>query len=587
MVTPPAAPDVADSIGPPGRKFPQRRKPLPQSSRSCTPAHIRAATPDDLEAMVTPPANAPIDLVAVAGQVQEALALCDARARRLDDRTSRLDERELVIDDREGSLVEREAALASEVERLRSEDRALTERQHRVEADEADQLAREASLRTRELNAEAGFVAERRHSLSQLEAEATTVREELTRARETVTTDSARDWDASRLPRRGRPTAAGRATKGARRARRDVGHRTTHVERREGGRRSPARAGSVRAQEGTGDFRGRPRGTPGGLSCLRHESRAEGRGSARGRQEPPRKTCRHDSSPHATAASSCTRSCWPTRRLSAFSATARWTRSSVSSTTSPVIENRLKADLGTRPGDDVLAKLQELERAREAWENERTRLMQELMASKTALARSSIAVTELETLRDQKAALERVLATSCSTALERAAQGRQRAHPPRRRRQPVFPPRAARWTPTARCQPRCPVTRTPLRTSPRPSLRGPPAPDRHRPEQPGQGALLRAARHPMFLGGLAMSRLHLLQGISGTGKTSLPLAVARALGRFRARRGSGRLARQTGPDRVLQRLREALRRDEFLQALYRGAVPALYRPAVSWSSSTR
>ena len=33
-----------------------------------------------------------------------------------------------------------------------------------------------------------------------------------------------------------------------------------------------------------------------------------------------------------------------------------------------------------------------------------------------------------------------------------------------------------------------------------------------------------------FLGGLAMSRLHILQGISGTGKTSLPLAFARAIG---------------------------------------------------------
>lgn len=34
----------------------------------------------------------------------------------------------------------------------------------------------------------------------------------------------------------------------------------------------------------------------------------------------------------------------------------------------------------------------------------------------------------------------------------------------------------------------------------------------------------------VFLGGLAMSRLHLLLGISGTGKTSLPRAAARALG---------------------------------------------------------
>ena len=34
-----------------------------------------------------------------------------------------------------------------------------------------------------------------------------------------------------------------------------------------------------------------------------------------------------------------------------------------------------------------------------------------------------------------------------------------------------------------------------------------------------------------FLGGIAMNKLHILQGISGTGKTSFPIAFARALGR--------------------------------------------------------
>jgi hypothetical protein len=34
----------------------------------------------------------------------------------------------------------------------------------------------------------------------------------------------------------------------------------------------------------------------------------------------------------------------------------------------------------------------------------------------------------------------------------------------------------------------------------------------------------------IFLGGMAMSRLHILEGVSGTGKTSLPIAVAKALG---------------------------------------------------------
>lgn len=34
----------------------------------------------------------------------------------------------------------------------------------------------------------------------------------------------------------------------------------------------------------------------------------------------------------------------------------------------------------------------------------------------------------------------------------------------------------------------------------------------------------------IFLAGMAMSRLHILEGVSGTGKTSLPIAIARALG---------------------------------------------------------
>lgn len=77
-----------------------------------------------------------------------------------------------------------------------------------------------------------------------------------------------------------------------------------------------------------------------------------------------------------------------------------------------------------------------------------------------------------------------------------------------------------------------------------------------------------------FLAGMAMSRLHLLQGISGTGKTSLPLAMARALGA-----GSTLVEVQAGwRDRqdlighfnaFERRFYEA----EFLQALYRAQCP--------------
>jgi MoxR-like ATPase len=77
-----------------------------------------------------------------------------------------------------------------------------------------------------------------------------------------------------------------------------------------------------------------------------------------------------------------------------------------------------------------------------------------------------------------------------------------------------------------------------------------------------------------FLGGLAMSRLHLLHGISGTGKTSLPLAVARALGAE-----STLIEVQAGwRDRQdlighFNAFEHRFYESEFLQALYRAQCP--------------
>ena len=71
-----------------------------------------------------------------------------------------------------------------------------------------------------------------------------------------------------------------------------------------------------------------------------------------------------------------------------------------------------------------------------------------------------------------------------------------------------------------------------------------------------------------------MSRLHLLQGISGTGKTSLPLAFARALGA-----GAALIEVQAGwRDRqdLIGHFNAFERRfyeSEFLQALYRAQCP--------------
>jgi len=77
-----------------------------------------------------------------------------------------------------------------------------------------------------------------------------------------------------------------------------------------------------------------------------------------------------------------------------------------------------------------------------------------------------------------------------------------------------------------------------------------------------------------FLGGLSMSRLHILQGISGTGKTSLPLAFAEAMsGR------SDKIAVQAGwRDRqdllgYYNAFDKRYHETEFIKALYRAQCP--------------
>lgn len=66
--------------------------------------------------------------------------------------------------------------------------------------------------------------------------------------------------------------------------------------------------------------------------------------------------------------------------------------------------------LARRPSEDMVARLEMLERAQEEWEADRARLSQELLSSRAALARSSIAVTEMESL-EIKRLLWRVVET--------------------------------------------------------------------------------------------------------------------------------------------------------------------------------
>jgi MoxR-like ATPase len=229
----------------------------------------------------------------------------------------------------------------------------------------------------------------------------------------------------------------------------------------------------------------------------------------------------------------------------------------------------LKAQLAKRPTHDVTERLATLERAQEEWETERARLTQESVAARTALAKASIAVTELETLRDQKAALE-----SARDLLHAALEDlRKDVNERIRRADGVSPfPACSQMDSDSGLQTQTPVT------DEIPDLKAFCQELQHRiaidPANPDKVLFYELRDIRCFLGGLAMSRLHLLQGISGTGKTSLPLAVARAFGA-----GSTLVEVQAGwrdrQDLVghFNAFERRFYESEFLQALYRAQCP--------------
>lgn len=228
----------------------------------------------------------------------------------------------------------------------------------------------------------------------------------------------------------------------------------------------------------------------------------------------------------------------------------------------------LKKALGGRPSEEAAQRLTELEREREIWEKERLQFKDEISDLKHDLNRKRIAVTELETLRNHKSALE-ASNDLLTKALEEDVRKVQE------------------------------LVRGPDGKSPFPSCSGMDAKSEY--QEPRQthdtindlSKFADYVRHRMafdpqtgktlyysqkdvrsLIGGLAMSRLHLLQGISGTGKTSMPKAFARAIGA-----GSSVIEVQAGwRDRQdlighFNAFEGRFYESEFLLALYKASCP--------------
>lgn len=184
----------------------------------------------------------------------------------------------------------------------------------------------------------------------------------------------------------------------------------------------------------------------------------------------------------------------------------------------------LRQKLSEQPSQASLERLQKLETLQETWESERLQLKTRVQEQERSLSLSRVEVSNLETLRNEKEAME-----ASNSRLRKALEdlrGDLALSIADDQKRSQFEHCAAMDQNTLLQTPsQLYKETTDLRAFAK-DLR-----DRIALSQ-GRGKELYYSEQDIrtFLGGLAMSRLHILQGISGTGKTSLPLAFARAMG---------------------------------------------------------
>ena len=185
------------------------------------------------------------------------------------------------------------------------------------------------------------------------------------------------------------------------------------------------------------------------------------------------------------------------------------------------------SQLQERPDAGAANRLAELERDRSSWLEQRAVLQGDLARANGELATRRLAAIELETLRKEKEALEihKQLLDGAVDELRSRVDELTRQDD---RRNPMTALTSLDENEEYQTEAR---TTSPMGKA-LPTLRDFAADLRHRIATGVDGRTLYYSDRDVrsFLGGLAMTRLMLLQGISGTGKTSLPLAFASAVG---------------------------------------------------------
>ena len=230
-------------------------------------------------------------------------------------------------------------------------------------------------------------------------------------------------------------------------------------------------------------------------------------------------------------------------------------------------KDNLEAELAERPDTDATERLGKFEREQEAWQAERIELGQKVSELERRLAYLNSNANEREVQRDLIKSLnsQRQLLLKANEELRKEMDDLHSRH----ESQSSFPACTK-------------MDESPKFQSPEPTLDD--IPDlkafvedmRHRiaSDDPDRPLYYTLEDLRSFVGGLAMSRLVLLQGISGTGKTSLPVAFARAVG-TRAAVIEVQAGWRDPQDLVghYNAFEKQFYEKEFLQALYRARTP--------------
>ena len=441
--------------------------------------------------------------------VQETRASYEAAERRATTQATEIDKDRKKLEARETDLSKQREQLEQDRSALIAKEADYHDRCEALKEREGSLVDREESIQAREINAEAGFIAQRTASLAALEQAAASLRDQLAETERAIAAERAtwlreRQGESERL--RGEIEAA------AREREQELAHQQTVLREK--------RLELVKRERQLGLFEERLNEDRASLDeRIGHRMAREAEAFKHQLQsvQDERDQARGD------------RDTLTQKLHQREEADRRFGQRSPEQVLAELVRlrdenNRLEADLAARPDAQAAERLRVLQAERADWQVERIELLRSANEAEGRLAKNLIAVTKLEMLNDQKIAAEarvevlQKASEELRTEVDRLI-GRDDAKLP-------FP--ACSALDAAEYQ-QDGVT-SQLKGDLKSFVADLQQRIAHDPQEPSKYLYYSLADLRCFLGGLAMGRLILLQGISGTGKTSLPLAFARAVG---------------------------------------------------------